>query len=73
MKKYFLFLCVIAFKDCFSMTGSASDGELAALAVILLLMLPLAVAYSIAFIRQSIHNFMARKNHAEHLMEHDGE
>jgi hypothetical protein len=66
MKKYFFFLAVLAYQDCFPMKGNASDGSIAAFAVILLLMLPIAVSYSITFIKQSIHSFLERKKHVEH-------
>ncbi len=73
MKRLFLFLSVLAFQDCFSATGSASDGELAAFAVILVLMLPIVMAYSIPFIKHSIYSFIKRKKHSEHLIKYDGE
>jgi len=73
MKRLFLFLSVLAFQDCFSATGNASDGEFAVFAAILVLMLPIVIAYSIPFIKHSIYSFIKRKKQSEHLIEHDSE
>jgi len=73
MKRLFLFLSVLAFQNCFSMTGSASDGEITIFTFILIVMIPVVMAYSVPFIKNSINSLIKRKGHSHHLIEHDGE
>jgi hypothetical protein len=72
MKRFFLFVSILSVQDCFSGTGAAYDAQLTIFAVILLIMLPVIVAYSLPFIKHCIQNCMERKNHEKHLLDHDG-
>jgi hypothetical protein len=67
MKRLYLFLIVLAFKNCYSATGSASDEELTVVAVIVFLMLPVIMAYSIKYFKHTVHRYITRKKHVEQL------
>jgi hypothetical protein len=70
MKKVFLFLVVIASGKCFAATGSASDGELALLSIIMMLMLPLAAVYFTHFVKSRIKDFKAKRMLNKHIIQH---
>jgi hypothetical protein len=73
MKKLFLVMLIIASGKCFAATGSASDGELAVLSLIAILMLPLAVAYLFHFLKGRINDFRTKRMLNRHFSGHNGE
>jgi hypothetical protein len=73
MKKLFFYLAFLASGNCFAATGNASDGELAILSVITLLMLPLAIVYFIHFLRNRIDDFRIKRMISRQGTGHNGE
>jgi hypothetical protein len=73
MKKFFLFIILVASGQCYAATGNASDGELALIAIITLLFLPVAAIYFIHFLKNSIHDFRDKRMFRKHLAEHNGD
>jgi hypothetical protein len=73
MKKFFLFAVVLATIRCYAATGSASDGELAVLIVIAILLLPVASVYIIRFLKQTIRDMHTRRMLENHRVDHNGE
>jgi hypothetical protein len=73
MNKFFLFVAILASNKCYSATGNASDGELALLSVIVILMLPIAAVYFINYLKSRINNSRTRKVLKKNMIEHNGE
>jgi hypothetical protein len=71
MKKFFLFMGILAFNRCYAATGSASDGELAFLSVILLLVLPVATIYFFDFLKSRINDIRTRRMHKKNMTVHN--
>ena len=73
MKKFFLFVAILASIKCYAATGSASDGELAVLIVIAVLVLPVASVYFIRFLKHTIRDMHTRRMLENHGIDHNGE
>lgn len=73
MKKFFLFLVIIASVKCYAGAGSASDGELAFLAIIAILMLPVAAAYFTHFLKNRINDYRTKRMLNKHISDHNGD
>lgn len=72
MKKFFLFSVIFASIECQAATGNASDGELALLSLILLLILPVATVHFIGFLKKRIHDAHARRMVRKNMIQHNG-
>lgn len=66
MKKAFPALLFLVVNQCFGATGSASDGELLILLIVLLLLMPLAVKYLIDFVKVIIHDCITGRRIRKH-------
>jgi len=73
MKKFILFSVIFASIECQAATGNASDGELALLSIILLLLLPIATIHFIGFVKNRIHDIQARRMGRKNMIQHNGE
>jgi hypothetical protein len=73
MKKLLLFPLIIASGLCNAATGNASDGDLALISIIALLLLPVAAAYLFHFFKIRIHDIRTKRIFRKHLVEHNGE
>jgi hypothetical protein len=72
MKKFIFFIVILASGQCYGATGSASDGELALITIIAILMLPLVAVYLIHFLKHRISDFRTRRLLEKHLMDNNG-
>jgi hypothetical protein len=73
MKKFILFLFLVASGQCYAATGNASDGELALIAIITILFLPVAALYFIKFMKSRIHDIRTSRMLRKHLAEDNGD
>lgn len=73
MKKLFLYLAIVASGNCHAATGSASDGDLAFILVIAMLVMPVAVIYFIRFLKHRINDIHTRRMLKKHALDHNGE
>ena len=73
MNKCYLFIAIIASNICYAGSGSASDGELALVIIIAILVLPVAALYFIRFLKHRISDFIIRKMLEKHSVDHNGE
>lgn len=72
MKKLFFLFVILASGQCFAATGSASDGELALVTIIAILLLPLLVVYLFHLLKHRISDFRTRRLLEKHSMDHNG-
>ena len=73
MSKFFLYLSIMAFSLCYGATGNASDGELALLTVIAMLLLPVAAIYFFHFLKITYNDFRTKRLLKKHMIENDSE
>lgn len=67
MKQLVLLTCILVSITCNAATGNASDGELALLSVILILILPLVTVYLIDFLKRYIGELKTRRMLRKHI------
>ena len=68
MKQFLLLTGILVYCTCNAATGNASDGELALLSVIAILILPLATVYFIDFLKTRIRDMRTRRMFRKHLI-----
>jgi hypothetical protein len=61
MKKILLLLLVISIENCFSATGNASDGDLVALSVLVIIAVILGTGYFVDFLKRAIKTAVTKK------------
>lgn len=71
MKKLIFLFVILASGKCFAATGSASDGELALLSIIIFLLLPPFMVYLFKMMKHRISDFRARRLLEKHSMDHN--
>lgn len=73
MNKFLLFVVILASIKCYAATGSASDGDIAFIIVIAILVMPVAAIYFIRFLKNRISDINTRKMLNKHTIDHNGE
>jgi hypothetical protein len=73
MKKFLLFLFILALNDCYAATGSASDGVLFVGSIMVIMLLLLALGYLIDFLKSRIRKAMTKRWLKKDMENHDGE
>ena len=71
MKKILPFLFILCINNCYSATGNASDGELLALSVLVIISLILGTGYFIDFLKRLIKTAVEKRRAKRNTMDED--
>ncbi len=71
MKKILPFLFILCINNCYSATGNASDGELLALSVLVMISLILGTGYFISFLKRLIKTAVEKRRVRRNSMDED--